>query len=106
MRRKWIICALALLCVCALAAWYGTRSGGSGLPTPEEAAAMTAEAATEALAGTLREELLKVWGEPEGCLSGLFGNVYQASGERAVTVYYDAPSNGGPCVSAVNITEW
>ncbi len=106
MRRKWIICALALLCAGALAAWYGTRSGGSGLPTPEEAAAMTAEAAAEALAEIPREELLEAWGEPDGCLSGLFGDVYKVSEERTVIVYYDAPSNGGPCVSAVNIAKW
>lgn len=107
MKKKWIICALALLCICALAAWYGMRSGGSGLPALEEIAAMTEEAATKALAGMSREELLKVWGEPDGGLSGLFGDVYEAPGGRAVIVYYNPYLGRGPCVNMVKpVEDW
>jgi len=107
MKKKWIICALALLCVCALGVWYGTRSNSSEFPAPEELAAMTEEAATKALAGTLREELLKVWGEPDGGLSGLYGDIYEAPGGRAVIVYYNVSLGIGPCVSMVKpVEDW
>lgn len=101
MKKKWIVDVLALLCVCALVAWYGTCSGSPEFPAPEELAAMTEEAATKALAGTLREELLKVWGEPDGELSGMYGDIYAAPGGRSVIVYYNVSLGKGPCVSVV-----
>lgn len=105
MKKKWIVGVLALLCVCALGVWYGTRSGSSEFPAPEELAAMTEEAATKALAGTLREELLKVWGEPDGGLSGMYGDIYATPGGRSVIVYYDVSLGKGPCVSMVKPIE-
>jgi len=107
MKKKWIVSVLVLLCVCALGLWYGTRSGGSEFPTLEKVAAMTEEAATKALAGTFREELQKAWGEPDSGLSGLYGDVYEAPGGRAVIIYYDVSLGKGACVNLVKpVEDW
>lgn len=87
MMKKWSLCGLGILCVLVLAVGYGRSK--TGIPARAEIAAMTDQAATEALAGTARETVLKVWGEPDGGLSGLFGDVYETEDEHVIIVYYN-----------------
>lgn len=100
--KKRVIFTLAAVCALLLAA----RSGEpAGFPAREYVAAMTNEAATEALAGTSEEALREAWGEPDGMLSGLYGDVYEVKG-KYIVVYYDVRPNGGVQVQAVHIGTW
>ena len=57
---------------------------------------MGQEAAEAALLGRERQEILRAWGEPDGMLSGFFGDVYHLDGASRVIVYYDTePMNNG-----------
>lgn len=102
--KKWIVGFLAIVCALALAAGYGKLHD---FPTKAEIAAMTDQEATEALAGTSREALLKAWGEPDGMLSGMFGDIYDALEDKFVIVYYDhyASENSQVKVESVCISD-
>ena len=52
------------------------------------------EAAEAALLGLPREDVLRAWGEPDGCLSGLFGDIYTLESGARITVYYDTEPMG------------
>ena len=65
------------------------RTGPAIFPGPENLAALGPEAAEAALLGLPREDVLRAWGEPDGCLSGLFGDIYTLESGARITVYYD-----------------
>ena len=64
------------------------RTGPAIFPGPENLAALGPEAAEAALLGLPREDVLRAWGEPDGCLSGLFGDIYTLESGARITVYY------------------
>lgn len=99
--KKRIICGLTVLCALLLAVGYGGKS--SSFPTREEIAAMTEQQAAEALAGTSREALRKAWGEPDGMLSGFYGDIYNGPDGKRIVVYYDVRFDSGPRVQDVHI---
>lgn len=83
----------AVLAALALAV---SLSLSSSLPSPDAVAAMTPEAADTALLGQSRHRVLAAWGEPDGMLSGFFGDIYTLDSGGQVTVYYDTePMNQG-----------
>lgn len=51
----------------------------------------TKEELDENLIGISREELLSIWGEPDGTLSGFWGDIWQLDNEtdKSIIVYYD-----------------
>ena len=56
--------------------------------------------------GTKREEVLKSFGEPDGHLSGFFGDIYYREGEQAI-VYYDVGDSGtfdGNDITVMNVS--
>lgn len=74
------------------------EAGGprTGFPALEALPAMGREAAEAALLGRTREEILNAWGQPDGGLSGLFGDIYALENGSHVIVYYDPePMNQG-----------
>lgn len=84
--------ALAALTAAAIA----LAGGSAGLPGPEELPDMGWEAAEAALLGLPRQDILDAWGEPDGMLSGFFGDVYALEEGGQVIVYYDTePMNRG-----------
>lgn len=88
--------AAALAVLTAAALLLAGKTGPAGLPGPEELPGMGWEAAEAALLGLPRQEILNAWGEPDGTLSGLFGDIYTLEGGGQVTVYYDTePMNRG-----------
>lgn len=102
--KKWSVLGLGIICALLMAlAWQGRPSG---FPTRAEIAAMTDQEATEALAGATREAVAEAWGEPDGMLSGLYGDIYEAPGGRHITVYYDVSLNSRPRVQTVAIGTW
>ena len=79
-----------------LLALWPWDAGKNGLPDRAAVSAMGQEAAEAALLGRERQEILRAWGEPDGMLSGFFGDVYHLDGASRVIVYYDTePMNNG-----------
>lgn len=56
------------------------KTGPAIFPGPENLAA---------LLGLPREDVLRAWGESDGCLSGFFGDIYTLESGARITVYYD-----------------
>lgn len=80
----------------ALALEVGGPRVPAGFPALEDLPAMGQEAAEAALLGRAREEILNAWGQPDGGLSGLFGDIYTLENGSHVIVYYDPePMNQG-----------
>lgn len=66
-------------------------SCAASMPEKERIAAMTAKEAKEALKDRSRREICDKWGEPDGTLSGFYGDIYVCSG-RKIVIYYDGDS--------------
>ena len=83
--------AAPLLLLAALTAGLLIFAGrtGSDLPALQSISSLGQEAAEAALLGTPRQEVLSAWGEPDGMLSGFFGDIYALSSTVQVIVYYD-----------------
>ena len=60
-------------------------------PKIERIAALSAEEATKALKGITETEIRENWGEPDGMLSGFYGDIYECNG-KSIVIYYDADS--------------
>ena len=72
------------------------KTAPAGPPALDRLPGMGREAAETALLGRERRELLDAWGEPDGMLSGFFGDVYHLKNGERVVVYYDVrPMNEG-----------
>ena len=83
-----------------LLALWPWDAGKNGFPDRAAVSAMGQEAAEAALLGRERQEILRAWGEPDGMLSGFFGDVYHLDGASRVIVYYDTePMNNGTASS-------
>ena len=68
----------------------------SGLPALRAVPGLGQEQAESALLGRSRQEVLAAWGDPDGTLSGLFGDIYTLDSGDLVIVYYDTePMNQG-----------
>ena len=46
------------------------------------------EFALEQLEGCRRKDLIRKWGQPDGMLSGLYGDIWNLTQSEAITVYY------------------
>lgn len=87
-KRAIPVFLLALLTV--VSALIAGRTAPAGIPPLEALPATTQEAAEAALLGCPRGRVLSAWGEPDGCLSGFFGDIYMLEGgDYWVIMYYD-----------------
>ena len=89
--KKLILCALGLaLCL--------TGCGRSEIPALSEVGALYSESGysdaqlLESLSGLDREEIVDAWGEPDGMLSGLCGDIWHTGEELIVVLYCDRDS--------------
>lgn len=62
------------------------------IPALRQLALETPAGVNRALEGTTREALVRAWGEPDGMLSGLYGDVWRFGEDGRLIVYYDAES--------------
>ena len=69
--------AAALAVITAAASALAGRGGPAGFPGSEELPNLGWEAAEDVLLGLPRQEILNAWGEPDGTLSGFFGDIYE-----------------------------
>ena len=72
------------------------------LPSLHAASKFSAGNLEYRLKGKPRRDLLTVWGEPDGCLSGLYGDIWKLDEERQVIVYYNRDTDK---VTDVRITD-
>lgn len=92
-RKHFLIAGLLAVLLLALGLWGREKTG---LPTLEKLPGMGQEAAQSALLGRERREILAAWGNPDGMLSGFFGDIYGLESGAQVIVYYDTdPLNDG-----------
>lgn len=75
-------------------------------PTPETLSGMDPEAAEAALAGQTRRDILDAWGEPDGTLSGLFGDIYNVEEGVGVIIYYDTESVNQGAAGSDTVPVW
>lgn len=80
--------AIALACLLLLA---GCGKNLDNIPSKALILQEGVEWAEEKLAGYTPDDLREVWGEPDGTLSGMWGEIWFVDGEHTarVTVYYD-----------------
>lgn len=81
--------ATALACLLLLT---GCGKNLDNIPSRELVLQEGAEWAEEKLAGYTPDDLREVWGEPDGTLSGMWGEIWFLDAEHTgrITVYYDA----------------
>lgn len=100
MKKKSISAIWGVVAVCILIGGYFYIKNVNSIPNKEMAYMQLEtkgeEFVLEQLYGCSRESLIKKWGEPEGMLSGFFGDVWivkEASKTAHITVYYDSEGN-------------
>ena len=89
--KKLVAFVLALICVLGLCACNTKEDANKQILPLEKVYECTQEELDEKLIGISREDLLSVWGEPDGFLSGFWGEIWQLASEKGehITVYYD-----------------
>ena len=81
--------AIVLLVILTVA--FVISSCAVSFPEKESIAALSSEEATKALKGKTEKEIGDNWGEPDGMLSGFYGDIFEYDGKQIV-IYYDADS--------------
>ena len=93
-KKTAMVLAILLILVAGVSAWfwgYYTRKSNDNLPTLSAVAEMSEPDINSLLAGYRHNQLREVWGEPDGCLSGFWGEVWQieGAGSQQLVVYYN-----------------
>ena len=83
MRKSTLVQAVSVIAVMMLS------SCTASLPKKENIVTLTNEQAANALKGKTEKEINDKWGEPDGMLSGFYGDIYVYNGKQIV-IYYDA----------------
>lgn len=96
MKKKAIIILCLVASVVVVIAVYLCISSPAEIPTKEMAYlqldAKGEEFVLEQIQGVSRERLIESWGEPDGMLSGFFGDVWEITENESITVYYSLRS--------------
>lgn len=90
--KKLTVLVLVLTFISALVGCANRRDGTADTPELDEISDYTQEQLEEKLLGLSNEELHHLWGEPDGMLSGFWGDIWSLSDEskRQIIIYYDA----------------
>lgn len=82
------VAAVGIICVmvCLIALRSNATTGD--IPALSELRIEGSEWATEKLQGYNEEQLSKVWGSPDGMLSGFWGSIWNTDGNDQIVVYY------------------
>ena len=92
----FVIILVVALCASAWLSGYYNRKSNDNIPSKELMVFYYqnkgADYATEQLQGYKNTQLMEVWGEPDSCLSGMWGDIWETNNTYYLIVYYD--SNG------------
>ena len=92
----FVIILVAALCASAWLYGYYNRKSNDNIPSKELMVSYYqnkgADYATGQLQGYKNTQLMEVWGEPDSCLSGMCGDIWETNNTYYLIVYYD--SNG------------
>ncbi len=98
-KKLTIFTAVLLVAALCVGLWfygYYSRKSNDNIPSKDLMLTYLEEKgeafATEKLEGYLHTQLAEVWGQPQGQLSGLWGDIWQINDTAAIIAYYD--SNG------------
>ena len=87
--KKLVVFVLALVCALSLVGCKLDRT--TDTPAFEEITDFTQKQLEDKLIGLSQEEIHRSWGEPDGQLSGFWGDIWQLDNERDkhIIIYYD-----------------
>lgn len=89
--KKYIVVVLMLTAALVLAGCRSRSDGATDTPELGEITDYTQEQLDEKLIDRSQEELHSAWGEPDGILSGFWGDIYHVpDGYESIILYYDA----------------
>ena len=92
----FVIILVAALCASAWLYGYYNLKSNDNIPSKELMISYYqnkgAHYATGQLQGYKNTQLMEVWGEPDSCLSGMWGDIWETNNTYYLIVYYD--SNG------------
>lgn len=89
--KKYIAPVLKLVFVVALTGCLSSADGTDNLPKLDEIADLTQEQLDEKLTGLSQGDVHNSWGEPDGMLSGFWGDIYHVPDHcESIILYYDA----------------
>ena len=92
----FVIILVVALCASAWLSGYYNRKSNDNIPSKELMVSYYqnkgADYATGQLQGYKNTQLMEVWGEPDSCLSGMWGDIWKTNNTYYLIVYYD--SNG------------
>lgn len=94
--KKFVIFVSAFVCILCLVSCSG-KSDDAGIINIREISGLVTEDGyteddfQEELFGQYREDIIGVWGEPDGMLSGFWGDIWHLSDEsnKQMIIYYD-----------------
>lgn len=97
MKKKMLfvfaIISIAVLCVSVWFFEYSNRKSNDNIPSKELMVSYYqnrgADYATEQLQGYKNTQLIDVWGEPDGSLSGMWGDIWETNNMYSIIAYYD-----------------
>ncbi len=61
----------------------------AAFPKKESVLTLSKEEATRVLKDKTQKEIIDHWGEPDGMLSGFYGDIYEYD-DKLIVIYYDA----------------
>ena len=93
----WVVAVSVVACaVVAVCFLTNPKQDSEELPTLEQTYSELAAKGEDfdvGLFGVPRERLTDAWGEPDGMLSGFYGDFWEVEGLGKITVYYDSDEN-------------
>lgn len=96
-KKALFVLAIILIAVLCASAWfygYYKRKSNDNIPSKELMISYYqnkgADYATEQLQGYKNAQLMEVWGEPDSCLSGMWGDIWVTNNTYYIIVYYDS----------------
>ena len=97
MKKKVLfVFAIILVAVLCASVWlygYYNRKSNDNIPSKELMVSYYQNKgvvyATEQLQGYKNTQLMEVWGEPDSCLSGMWGDIWKTNNTYYIIVYYD-----------------
>ncbi len=94
MKKIIVACLVLVLCVGLWFFGYYNRKSNDNIPSKELMVTYCQEKgenyATEQIEGYKNTQLMEVWGEPDGHLSGFWGDIWETNSTYNLIVYYDS----------------